>query len=265
VTTDTSERTARSGYRPCGTRTSSRETMRTTTIRTRLDPMTSPSISPQSAPASAPPVPKAQARRSHGPASVRRAGVADIPAISRLARDASTDEPEATSRARRLLLTHVALEHGALWIESLPDELAPRRAITAIPGRSPGPGADGKPSRPVLEQILRRFEVSSAAVVSQSEPDAGLLSALEAIDADWIISEITRAPAPDETGPELLATALRWAQAHGRAPLERVAVLAASDAERVAAVSLRVTRFAESTSTDSWWLGVTATGTGTAA
>ena len=69
------------------------------------------------------------------PSSIRMAGLADIPGIERITREEPQPagiEPAAMSRAKRLLLTHVAFEHGALWVEQVDDEPI-TRAAAAIP------------------------------------------------------------------------------------------------------------------------------------
>src|ERR1035437_9748778 len=57
-----------------------------------------------------------------GQPCIRRAGLADVPAIARITGEGPAPvgiEPAVMSRATRLLLTHVALEHGALSVEQV--------------------------------------------------------------------------------------------------------------------------------------------------
>lgn len=185
------------------------------------------------------------------PASrVRPAGVADIAGIARLATATRgrADEPHRVSRARRLLLTHVAFEHGALWVEHDPDGTLTRSAAAI-------PGSPRSLSPPVLGGILRLFDDP---VVSGSELALGhdIRSAIESAAPTWILAQIASDGHPYE--PEdtaLLAAAVAWAV--GDSPLAPMAVLADSPEQRAQAERLDFTDGRVSQSGADLWLGVT--------
>lgn len=139
-------------------------------------------------------------------AGVHSASLADVPAIARLATVVRPREvePAQVARARRLLLTHVTFEYGALWVEH--DEHGTlTRAAAAIPGGSQAL------SRPVLSGILRLFEEP---VVSGSALALGddVLRAIDAAAPTWILAQITMTGhhhRAEDTA--LLTTAVTWA------------------------------------------------------
>ncbi|HEY5249314.1 MAG TPA: hypothetical protein VIJ15_12785, partial [Dermatophilaceae bacterium] len=125
---------------------------------------------------------------SSATASIRLAGLADIPAIARITGEGPQPadfEPAAMSRATRLLLTHVAFEHGALWVEQM-DGGPITRAVMAIPaGHLPQQrsilgrvsGQRGRPPTPLPAAAL-------------GFPDS-ILAELSSARSWWVLIEIS--------------------------------------------------------------------------
>ena len=183
-------------------------------------------------------------------ARIRRGGLRDVPAIARLATHprSGAAEPARIIQARRLLLAHVAFEHGALWVEH-DLEGALTRAATAIPA-----GGDAI-SRPVLNGILRAFQ-PPALYATRSEPDLDEdLAAIAANAPTWILAQMT-ATSDHQRGDDtaLLATAVAWAT-RDQAEATLV-VLAAATNERIQAERLNFRECQQTRPRGDWWLGL---------
>ena len=187
--------------------------------------------------------------------SIRPAGLADIPAIARITQEGpqpSVIETSVMSRATRLLLTHVAFEHGALWVEQ-PDEGPIARAVTAIPA------GELLSQHSVLRDVIRRL---GRPVAPPPVPVFGfgevLLAELKLVRPVWLLTEISK-PSQNVSGdPALLGTALRWAREHSEAAGEPVMVLTDTMPERRAAESLGFVERRTWGRRWPWWVGVAA-------
>lgn len=197
-------------------------------------------------------VPRARSADRH---SVRRADLADIPRIARLARATvhGRHEPENLSQARRLLLTHIAFEHGALWVERDEDGIE-RRAMAAVPAHPPA-GDVGSPSRQVLTQILRGFQ--EAGRLLGPDGAVGFQEVLESKGTAWILCDIpTSTENREPSGEGLFCAALDWAEAHTDLRTDGLAVLTASPSRRHhAQVQGFVAQHVSHLDTP-WWLGM---------
>ncbi|RYV50426.1 hypothetical protein [Pengzhenrongella frigida] len=187
-----------------------------------------------------------------GLVTIRKAGVSDIPAIARITQEGPPPEdiePEMMSRATRVLLTLVALEHGALWVEQAADGSI-LRAVTAIP-------ASQLPPRPaVMRDLAHELGMLTPPHRGAAELGKELLAALTAIAPGWVLIEISRAIPSRTADPALLGAALAWTRAQpvpGPAP---VMVLADSFLEREAAVALGFVEHRTWGHGWPWWLGV---------
>ena len=187
--------------------------------------------------------------------SIRRAGLTDIPGIAQITQEGSRSagvETAAMSRATRLLLTHVAFEHGALWVEQV--EGAPiARAVTAIPV------GELLSSHSVLRDVIRRL---GRPVAPPPVPVFGfgevLLAELKLVRPTWLLIEISK-PSQNLTGdPGLLGAALQWAGDQSVPAGDPVMVLTDTMPERRAAESLGFVERRTWGRRWPWWLGVTA-------
>ncbi|HEY8720091.1 hypothetical protein [Pengzhenrongella sp.] len=162
--------------------------------------------------------------------SIRIAGLADVPAIARITREGQQPpgvEPEVLTRTARLLLTHVAFEYGALWVEQL-DDGSIVGAVTAIPaGQLPPPPA-------VLRNIASQLG-GSAPGGAEALLGRALLCELRLGEPSWLLLEISQASAHRTGDPALLLAALAWTAAQPDPAPGPVMVLADSDPERAAA------------------------------
>ncbi len=187
---------------------------------------------------------------AHGSPLVLQAGLADIPAIARLAKDAAPGpEPATVARARRLLLAHVAFEHGALFVQHDAAGVL-HAAVSVIPG-----GTDTI-SRAVMSGILRTFEnVLTGDQTSLRDRDE-VRAALQAAHPAWIISPIAAATAGAESGGgKLLTTAVRWASDHS-APSSPLAVLADCETDRETAEWMGFIEHRISRLRSPWWFAI---------
>ena len=183
--------------------------------------------------------------------SIRRAGLADIPAIARITQEGPQPEgiePAVMTRATRLLLAHVAFEHGALWVEKV-DDGPVIRAVIAIP-------AGQLPMRQsALRQVTRELGRPATAT-----PVAGfsqhLVDELTSVESLWLLIEISKASQNQLGDPALLGTALQWARAHGEPAGSPVMVLTDTIPERAAAESLGFVERRSGGRSWPWWLGV---------
>lgn len=181
---------------------------------------------------------------------VRLGGLRDIPAIARLATLTRSDatEPVRIAQARRLLLAHVAFEHGALWVEHDIDGTL-TRAATAIPG------GRGVISRPVLSGILRSFQQPTVGGAEPTPVSDEVLAAIAAAAPTWVLAQLTAEGHhqwPDDTA--MLATAVDWATGH--APDATIAVLAATANEQAQAERLGFCQGQQIRHRSEWWLGL---------
>jgi len=124
------------------------------------------------------------------PSSIRLAGLVDIPAIARITWEGPQPagiEPAAMSRATRLFLTHVAFEHGALWVEQVGDGPI-IRAAAAVPAEQV------LAQRPVLRTVIRALGRST---VPPSAPVFGFgevfLAELMSVKPVWLLIEFSKA------------------------------------------------------------------------
>ncbi|MGV8967544.1 MAG: hypothetical protein ACOH2F_14855 [Cellulomonas sp.] len=185
---------------------------------------------------------------------IRLARLADIPAIARITQEGPPPEdiePEVMSQATRMLLTLVAYEHGALWVEAV--VAGPIvRAVIAIP-------ACELPPRPA---VMRDLANEMGILVAPHKAAAGIgkafLAELAAIAPDWVLIEISKSAPRRAADPALLGAALAWARnqpapADGAGP---VIVLADSFVEREVAVKLGFVEHRTWGHGWPWWLGV---------
>lgn len=187
--------------------------------------------------------------------SIRMAGLADIPAIARITREGpqpTVIEPAVMSRATRLLLTHVAFEHGALWVEQR-DNGPITRAVTAIPAR------ELTVPHSVLRDAIRRLGRPTA---PPPVPVFGfgevLLAELKSVRPMWLLIEISRESQNPAGDPALLAAGLQWAREHSEPALDPLMVLTDTMPERRAAESLGFVERRTWGRRWPWWLGVAA-------
>jgi hypothetical protein len=185
--------------------------------------------------------------------SICMAGLADIPAIARITREGPQPagiEPAVMSRTTRLLLTHVAFEHGALWVERV-DDGPIIRAVTAIPAVQ----LSAQPS--VLRDVIRRL---GRPVASPPVPVFGfgevLIAELKSVKPVWLLIEISKASQNLMGDPALLGAALQWAREHSEPARDPVMVLTDTMPERRAAESLGFVERRTWGRRWPWWLGV---------
>lgn len=187
--------------------------------------------------------------------SIRLAGLADIPAIARITREGPQPagiEPAAMSRATRLLLTHVAFEHGAMWVEQV-DDGPITRAATAIPVRQLSPQHSAL--RNVIRQLGRPAVPPPVPVFGFGEV---LLAELKSVEPVWLLIEISKASQNPMGDPALLRAALDWARAHSEPARDPVMVLTDTMPERRAAEILGFVERRTWGRRWPWWLGVAA-------
>lgn len=184
--------------------------------------------------------------------SIRQAGIEDIPAVARITQEGPlrTDiDPESAARATRLLLTHVAYERGALWVEDGSDGRI-ARAVAVVPGGQPSPWEMvGRVVAPDLARI---------APVVPPGPDVGRVfrTELAAVAPRWVLSEISRGSLARLGPPTLLEAALRWARAQPGSGNGPIAVVADTEAERETAETLGFIERWKGDPPPGWWLGV---------
>jgi hypothetical protein len=195
------------------------------------------------------------AARPSAPASglsIRMAGIEDIPAVARITQEGPlrTDaDPEVAARATRLLLTHVAFERGALWVEHATDGRI-ARAVAVVPGARLSPW---EPVGRVVAPDLARI-----APVVPPGPDVGRVfrTELAAVAPRWVLSEISRGSLARPGPPTLLEAALRWARAQPGSGNGPIAVVADTEAERETAETLGFIERWKGDAPPGWWLGV---------
>jgi hypothetical protein len=186
-------------------------------------------------------------------ASIRMAGLADIPGIARITQEGpppAVIEAARMSRATRLLLTHVAFEHGALWVEQV-DGGPIIRAVTAVPAGQLSESNSG------LREVIRRLGRPAA---PPPVPVFGfgevLLAELKLVRPVWLLIEISKASQNRTGDPALLGAALKWAREHSEPARDPVMVLTDTMPERRAAESLGFVERRTWGRRWPWWLGV---------
>jgi hypothetical protein len=181
--------------------------------------------------------------------------LADVPAIARITGEGPAPvgiEPAVMSRATRLLLTHVAFEHGALWVEQV-DGGPISRAVTAIPA--------GRLQHSVLRDVIRQV---GRPATPPPMPVFGfgfgevLLAEVKAVKPVWLLIEISKASQNQLGDPGLLGVALVWAREHSEPERDPVMVLTDTIPERRAAQSLGFVERRTWGRHWPWWLGVAA-------
>jgi hypothetical protein len=185
--------------------------------------------------------------------SIRMAGLADIPAIERITQEGPPAgiEPEVMSRATRLLLTLVAFEHGALWVEQAHDGSI-LRAVTAVPaGQLP-------PQRSLMRDVAQQLGVAAIPLPAAAKLGQAFLAELRAVEPAWVLIEISKRSSHRSGEPALLGVALEWARAQSDPERDPVMVLADSMPERAAAESLGFVERRTWGYGWPWWLGVAA-------
>lgn len=191
---------------------------------------------------------------STAPSPIRMAGVADIPAIARIADEGPQPvgvEPEVMSRAARLFLTHIAFEHGALWVEQASTGQI-TRAVTVIPAsRIP-------PQQTVLRDMSRQLGGPSTLATARAWFNAAFLAELRFVEPQWVLSEISKSTPPRWGDAALLGAAMGWARAQPRSGRVPDMVLADSAHERAAARSLGFVEHPVRSGVCAWWIGVAA-------
>lgn len=184
--------------------------------------------------------------------TIRQAGLADVPAIARITQEGPPPEdiePEVMSQATRVLLTLVAFEHGALWVEQAVDG-AILRAVTAIP-------ASQLPPRPaVLRDLAHELGINPPHRSAAVGLGKALLAELTAIAPGWVLIELSKALPTRTADPALLGAALAWTRRQPRPMSAPVMVLADSFLEREAAVELGFVEHRAWGHGWPWWLGV---------
>lgn len=189
--------------------------------------------------------------RETGQSSIRRAHLADIPAITRIAETGlRTDEldAEAGPRWMRLFLAQVVLEYGALWVEQGgAGQIV--SAMIAVPV-----GLLSLPQSVLRDAIGHLGEPPTARSLAGFGHE--LLVELTALGPTWLLSEIS-SPSPRSGDAALLTVGLAWASAHSGPAREPVTVLAHWTHERTAAERLGFVERRTWTEPWAWWLGVT--------
>jgi len=184
------------------------------------------------------------------PLTIRMAGIADITAIARITHEGPprTDlDPELIARTTRLLLTHVAFAHGALWVEHGPDGVI-TRAVAVIPGANMTPWqAIGRVVGPDLVTI-------APMTPDDAEVGRALEAELVAAAPAWVMSEISRASSPRVRRAALLEAALDWALDQSEAD-GGVVVVADSEDEAAAAQAIGFLELLGSAAHPGWWIG----------
>ena len=185
--------------------------------------------------------------------SIRMAGLADIPAIERITQEGPPAgiEPEVMSCATRLLLTLVAFEHGALWVEQARDGSI-LRAATAIPaGQLP-------PRRSLMRDVAQQLGAAPTLLPAAAGLGKAFLTELDAVHPAWVLIEISKPSSHRNGDPALLRVALEWARAQSNPGSDPVMVLADSMPERAAAERLGFVERRTWGYGWPWWLGVAA-------
>jgi hypothetical protein len=187
--------------------------------------------------------------------SIRMAGLADIPAIARITGEGPQPEgiePAVMSLATRLLLTHVAFEHGALWVEQM-DGGPIIRAVTAIPAEQLS--LQHSRLRDAIRRLGRPAAPPPLPVFGFGEV---LLAELKSVKPAWLLMEISKASQNQMGDPALLETALQWARENSEPARDPVMVLTDTMPERRAAESLGFVERRTWGRHWPWWLGVAA-------
>jgi hypothetical protein len=182
--------------------------------------------------------------------SIRMAGLSDIPAIALITQEGPQPvgiEPAVMSRATRLLLTHVAFEHGVLWVEQAGGSIV--RAVTAIP-------AGQLPRRHTVLRHLNRQLGGPATGQMMAGFGQDLLAELTSVESCWLLVEISKASQNKLGDPALLGTALSWARLQSEPAGDPVLVLTDTLPERMAAQSLGFVERRTGGLSWPWWLGV---------
>ena len=183
---------------------------------------------------------------------IRLARLADIPAIARITQEGPPPEdiePEVMSQATRMLLTLVAYEHGALWVEQATDGPI-LRAVIAIPA------AELPPRPAVMRDLANEMGILAAPHKAAAGLGKAFLAELAAISPAWVLIEISKAAPRRSADPALLGAALAWTRAQPAPDLAPVIVLADSFLEREAAVQLGFVEHRTWGHGWPWWLGV---------
>lgn len=200
-------------------------------------------------------------------ASIRLAGLTDIPAIARITQEGPQPtgvEPEMLARATRLVLTHLAFEHGSLWVQNGPDGSI-ARAVAAVPARAASrghmlrrdifPDLGDLAARPRAVEVASRTEHADPRV-QQADPGGGLRAALVSVAPSWILAEVSRASLNESGDPALLSAALRWTRGQIGTIPGPIVVLADTEPERAAAQWLGFVEPRGGAGGSAWWLGL---------
>lgn len=196
-------------------------------------------------------------------ASIRMAGIADITAIARITQEGPqpTDvEPEMLARTTRLVLTHLAFEHGSLWVENGPDG-AIVRAVAAVPGLEVS--RTELMRRDVVPQVTAHLQLPTFPAPGQEHQ--GFRAAVSAVGPAWILAEISKASLNETGDPALLAAALAWTREQADRVPGPVVVLADTGPERAAAQRLGFVERRATNPRSDWWIGVEERAAGTPA
>lgn len=190
-----------------------------------------------------------------GLVTIRMAGLADVPAIARITQEGPPPadiEPEVMSQATRVLLTVVAFEHGALWVEQAAGGPI-LRAVIAVPASQLPP----KPAlmRDLANELGIRTPPRRATAAGLGR---ALLAELTAVAPGWVLIEISKAMPSRTADPALLGAALAWVREQPADAPAPVMVLADSFLEREAAVALGFDERRTWGHGWPWWLGVAA-------
>ncbi|QTE28300.1 hypothetical protein [Pengzhenrongella sicca] len=198
-------------------------------------------------------------------ASIRQAGLADIPAIARITQEGPAPqdiEPEMLARATRLVLTHLAFEHGSLWVQNGPDGTI-ARAVAAVPAhkltREQPAHRHGVPQLSLLGApgaVPERDALAGPPAGPAAAMVGDLLGELRAVAPGWALAEISKAALNEEGDPALLSAALRWARAHAAEAPGPIVVLADTVPERAAAQWLGFVERRAWAADSTWWLGI---------
>lgn len=148
-------------------------------------------------------------KATEGVRTVRRAGLIDIPAVSRMLRAPSlADWPlpggisdDALTSATRLMLTHIGLEHGEFWV-ALEDERV-CAAVVLLPPTAPQTLAG---NRQRLEEALQ-LELGLTPGVPDHTDIAQLAAQTGAPQTHWLLMPL-HSPGDDDVLDDLLAAAL---------------------------------------------------------
>ncbi|MCG2797537.1 MAG: hypothetical protein L6367_03250 [Cellulomonas sp.] len=184
--------------------------------------------------------------------TIRMAGIEDITVIARITQEGpqrSNLDPELVARTTRLLLTHVAFEHGALWVE-LGGDGRIARAVAVIPGTDVTPWT-------TLGRVVGS-DLPATTPQSPEETELGRAFAAELTRAapSWVLSEISRTEVDAAGRVALLEAALDWARRQCVEEPGSIALVADSQPEAQAAQDLGFIELHASDSEPGLWLGL---------